>query len=124
MSPVNVIMGIALGFSIAGYFLLEKNQNAKFKRKIHPYFIITMAVVFAVYMHHIAPNWRLWVTFYPPVVLIVLWSLLTTRFCLQCGKTNYNQLKRSSKCINCGNRFDAGPWGTLLVIFLNQKIEK
>jgi hypothetical protein len=101
-----ILVWIALG--ISGLFLFFLNNNAKFKKKYFPRYIILLGVLFSAFTLVAilveGENFFTWLITLPVIALISLLNFRNTKFCDTCGKTNFSRVffLQPRHCSNCG----------------------
>lgn len=97
---------------ISSFLFFHLNRDAKTKKKIFPFFVIGVGIIFSTFVAW-SSDWAPFVLFFfiPAVGLITFLNLRTTKFCESCGRTLYKQslLDPPRFCPHCGNQLEAGP---------------
>lgn len=100
---------IILGLSAFAFFHL--NRDAKLKKKVHPFFVVSVGVIFASFAGWMS-DWEpfVFLVMLPMIALITFLNLRSTRFCEGCGRTLYRQpiFGTAKFCPHCGRRLDGG----------------
>lgn len=92
---------------ITSFLFFYINRNASLKRRIFPFFLVGVGLVFTAfiaYMTHGDPR-AISMTL-PAIALITFLNFRTTRFCDACGRTLIRQplFTRPGFCPHCGDR--------------------
>jgi hypothetical protein len=93
---------------ILGFFLFYVNNNAEFKKKYFPWYVIMAGVIFGICLIFAGmPPFAL-IIFIPAIALITFLNLHFIKFCSSCGKTiSTNTWPSKVKyCSNCGAKLD------------------
>ena len=89
---------------LISFLLFFVNKNAQLKRKIFPVFIIGIGIAFAGFVTWMFYPHPPYLIAYPAIVLISFLNIKMTKFCDECGKTNFSQNAFSALkfCQKCG----------------------
>jgi hypothetical protein len=97
---VFIIIWILLSLFSSGFFFF--NRNAALKRKLWPWFVTGVGVLFLGFVGFFG-GYRVLYFAGPAVALITLLNLRTVRFCDSCGRTIYKTFLSPPKfCSQCG----------------------
>jgi len=89
---------------LVSFLLFSVNKNATFKRKVWPIFIVGIGIAFAGFVTWMFYPHPPYLIAYPAIALISFLNIKLTKFCDECGKTNFPQTPFSGLkfCQKCG----------------------
>jgi hypothetical protein len=102
--PVFFVIWALLG--IGGALFFYSGQNAGLKRKLHPFYIVLISVVFVGFTWYMSGQLPLFLVIM--VVVIAVINIRITRFCNSCGRMVISRiLSQAPKyCQGCGASLD------------------
>lgn len=92
---------------IISFLFFHFNKNVKLKRVIFPVFVIIVGIIFGSFVAFSSNFSPQTLVFMIPVIIVITFlSIRNTRFCDNCGKTNYSKsaYTASENCAKCEAR--------------------
>ena len=104
--PIFFVVWIALG--VAGSLLFYVSKNARFKRRIFPWYVILTSTLFILFGLGIGFPLQMLYIMVPVVGLIAFLNIISTKFCDNCGRTITNQpwFTKVESCPKCGAKLN------------------
>jgi hypothetical protein len=92
--------------AVGGAIFFYGGENAALKRKLHPFYIVLISVVFIAFTYYIQGRIPIFMT--AMVVVIAVMNLRITRFCSSCGRMviSRNLFVAPKYCQGCGAKLD------------------
>ena len=105
--PIFIGTWIVLG--VISFYFFGVRKDAQLKRKIWPYHIIGVGLLFALFIFLMGFPISVFAIMGPAIILITYLNLKAVRFCDACGKTIMNQNLFSSPefCTKCGAKLSS-----------------
>lgn len=97
-------MGLWAILGITFFIVFHINKNATFKRRYFPPTMILTGTIFAGFVTLAMPDLHVLSVAYPAIALIMCLNIRMTKFCPNCGATNYNRMffTAMNYCQKCG----------------------
>jgi hypothetical protein len=90
-----------------GTLFFTLNTDAKLKRKLYPWVMVSMGILFILSMYWInGKDITFLISGFPIVLVVSFISIKYTKFCNSCGRTMYSFPLKSEYCSKCGNKLD------------------
>jgi uncharacterized membrane protein YeiB len=93
-----------IGLALCGFLAFSLNKNAQIKRKYFPIYVVGIGIAFIGFVHWMFPPEPRFLIVYPAIALISFLNIKMTKFCDECGKTNFprNAFSALKFCQKCG----------------------
>ncbi|MEQ2010311.1 MAG: hypothetical protein ABMA26_26290, partial [Limisphaerales bacterium] len=91
--------------AIASFAFFHLHRDTKLKRRVFPFFVVGVGLVFAAFIGFMTQGFSQAVfLFFPVIALITFLNIRCTHFCDSCGRTLFRQpvFSRPCFCPHCG----------------------
>jgi fatty acid desaturase len=103
-NQLNHFFLLLISWLMVGLVVFEFSNKYSLKRKLYPAWNILLGGFVIAWLAKLVHGWQVYVVAYPPIAVVIIWSIWATRFCQKCGKTNFSNtsFKPTVNCRRCG----------------------